>query len=74
MNSVHTQEISPQSAAPTAARLAYSKAELASSLGLSEITIWRLERKGLLRAVPGVRHKIYSVAAVQRFLDGRGTA
>lgn len=51
-------------------RLAYTRSELCSSLNISPITLWRLERRGLIRSVPGVRHKIFSVAEVQRFLAG----
>lgn len=53
------------------ARLAYSKNELSQLLGLSPVTLWRLEKKGLLRPVAGVRHKLYSANAVSRFLEGR---
>lgn len=51
-------------------RLAYTKAELCIALGLSPVSIWRLERRKLLHPVPGVRHKLYTVQEVQRFLAG----
>ncbi len=61
-------------AAARVERLAYTKAELCAATGLAPITIWRLEKKGLLRPVPGIRHRLYSVAAVHRFLNGSGVA
>lgn len=60
-----------ETVAPAQPRLAYSKNELSQLLGLSPVTLWRLEKKGILRPVAGVRHKLYSATAVSRFLDGR---
>ena len=52
-------------------RLVYTKDELCTSLSLSPITLWRLEKRGLIHAVTGIRHKLYSVAEVKRFLARR---
>ncbi len=52
-------------------RLAYTKDELCISLSLSPITLWRLKKRGLIHAVAGIRHKLYSVAEVKRFLARR---
>ena len=52
-------------------RLAYTKEELCVSLSLSPVTLWRLEKRGLIHAVAGIRHKIYSVAEVKRLLTRR---
>ena len=52
-------------------RLAYSRKELAAELNLSPVPLWRLETKGLIKPVPGVRHKMYSNAEVNRFLSGK---
>ena len=49
-------------------RLTYNKAELGRAVGLSPQTIAKLEKKGLLRPLPGIRHKIFSVDEVRRFL------
>jgi transcriptional regulator with XRE-family HTH domain len=57
--------------APAAEKLAYSQAELCAALGLSKVTLWRLEKRNLLRPVPGIRNKIYSRRAVEAFLEGR---
>lgn len=48
-------------------KLLYSREEVKIALGLSESTLWRLEKRGLLKALPGIRHKLYPVAAVRRF-------
>ena len=52
-------------------KLAYSGKELQRLLGLSVVSIWRLERRGLLRAVPGIRNKLYSRKNVEAFLEGK---
>lgn len=52
-------------------RLTYTKAELTKTLGLSSITIYRLEQRGLLHPVQGIRHKLFTVAEVDGFLARR---
>ena len=52
-------------------RLVYTKTELTKALGLSSITIYRLEQRGLLHPVQGVRHKLFTIAEVNRFLAQR---
>ncbi len=52
-------------------RLAYTKDELCASLTLSPVTLWRLEKRGLIHSVAGIRHKLYSVTEVKRFLARR---
>lgn len=52
-------------------RLAYSVKELCDELGLSRVTIWRLEARGLIRSVPNLRTKLYSRVEVERFLAGK---
>ena len=59
---------------PVVEKLAYNTAELCSALGISPVTIWRLNRRGLLRPIYGLRHKLYAKAEVQRFLSGKGNA
>ena len=58
-------------APPHIERLAYTKDELTKALSLSPVTLWRLEKRGLIHAVTGIRHKLYSVSEVKRFLAGR---
>lgn len=51
-----------------AERLAYTKRETCALLGIGETTLWRLEKRGLVRAVPHLRIKIYPRAELERFL------
>jgi hypothetical protein len=62
--------------APTRAtdKLAFSKKELCDAIGVSPVTLWRLEKRGLLRPVAGIRHRIYSRKEVERFLSSGGRA
>src|SRR5687768_5508767 len=65
--------ISPQPAPvpiPKTTKLAYTKNELAEELSMSPTTIWRLEQRGLLKSVPGLRTKLYSRKDVDRYLNG----
>lgn len=39
-------------------------------LGVSKVSIYRLEARGLLKSLPYLRTKIYSHAEVERFLRG----
>lgn len=57
---------------PTVEKLAYNTAELCAALGLCQTTLWRLNHRGLLRPIPGLRHKLYAKTEVQRFLVGKG--
>lgn len=54
---------------PRTPKLAYSVGELAQELGLSRITIYRLEKRGLLKSTGATRRKIFSHAAVKEFLS-----
>lgn len=42
--------------------------------GISDITFYRLEQRGLLSAHPSLRHKLYSVAALKRFAEQGGVS
>ena len=52
-------------------KLAYTRDELKSVLPVSNITLWRLEKRGLLTRVPGIRRPLYSRASVVAFLAGK---
>jgi len=54
-----------------AARLAYTVKQLCSELSLSPATIYRLDSRGLLKSVPGIRTKLYSRTEVEKFLAGK---
>jgi hypothetical protein len=62
--SVITEAKGPQ------ARLAYTLKELCSELSLSPDSVGNLEAQGRIRALPGIRRKIYSRAEVERLLAG----
>ena len=55
-----------------APKLAYSLKELSEELGISKVTLYRLEIRGLLKPLPYFRNKIFSRQEVERFLSGRG--
>lgn len=61
-------------AAPVVERLAFTREELCASLGVSETTLWRIEARGMIRSVPGIRRKLYSVESVRAFLAGKAAA
>ena len=76
MNATHQMQVilppvTHSEAAQKIERLAYTKEELCVSLSLSPITLWRLEKRGLIHSIAGIRHKLYSVAEVKRFLARR---
>jgi hypothetical protein len=54
--------------APT--RLAYTLKQLCEELSLSPDTVCKLEAQGRIKALPGVRRKIYSRGEVERLLAG----
>jgi helix-turn-helix protein len=51
-------------------RMTYTIKQLAAELSLSPVSIYRLEVRGLIKSVPGIRRKIYTRAEVERFLAG----
>lgn len=48
-------------------RIAYNAAEACKALGVSSVTLWRLEKRGVLKPIPGLRHRLYSVESLRRF-------
>ena len=60
----------PGNASQTPPKLAYTIKELCAELSLSPDTIYKLECGGRLRAMPGIRRKIYSRIEVERLLRG----
>jgi excisionase family DNA binding protein len=49
-------------------RLALSMAEAADALGVSESSIWRLCRRGLLKHSKALRHRRIAVDEIKRYL------
>jgi hypothetical protein len=54
-------------------KLAYTAEELRAAIGLSSVTIWRLESRGLIRSVPGIGKKLYSRATVEAWVNGQAS-
>jgi hypothetical protein len=52
-------------------KLAFTLKELCAELSISKVTVYRLEIRGLIKPVPGIRHKLYSRVDVERFLAGK---
>jgi len=50
-------------------KLAFNLKELSVELGISRVSIYRLEQRGLLKSLPYLRTKVYSRREVERFLD-----
>lgn len=42
--------------------------------GISTVSLWRLEKRGLIRPVPGLRHKLYAIQSLRDFVSGKGQA
>jgi len=59
----------PPSLAP---KLAYTLKELSAELGISKVSLYRFELRGLLKPLPYFRHKVFSREEVERFLAGHG--
>lgn len=51
--------------------LAYTAEQVCAALQISKVTLWRLEKRGLLRPLPQLRHKRYPAEAVKRFATVR---
>lgn len=69
-------EVAASSSQPDATKilspkLAFTLKELTAELSISKVTIYRLEIRGLIKPVPGIRHKLYSRVEVERFLAGK---
>jgi len=54
-------------------KLTYTGKELNELLHISSVTRWRLECRGALKAVPGLRRKLYSRATVESFINGKAS-
>lgn len=54
--------------APVVERLAFTSEEAAQALGISLVTLWRLERRKLLKPSRALRTPRWSRAEIERFL------
>ncbi len=56
-------------------RLVYTADEACAVLGnLSRVTLWRLEKRGLISAVPGLKTKLFSIEVLKKFVAGKSGA
>jgi len=60
----------PQQVKVLEPKLAYSLKELSTELGISKVSLYRLEARGLLKSLPYLRTKVFSRAEVDKFLRG----
>lgn len=60
--------VAPTHSAPDL--LVYTADQVCTVLQISKVTLWRLERRGLIRPLPQLRHRRYAVEAVRRFSAG----
>lgn len=49
-------------------RLAFNLKETAAALGISTVSVWRLEQRGLLRPSRALRHPLWARSEIERFL------
>jgi hypothetical protein len=61
--------IASNEAAARPLRLALTTQEACTALGICSVSLWRLEKKGLIRAVPHLRHKMWPIKELERFLN-----
>lgn len=66
---VHREQGGVGETEPLRERWTYTSAEVCSALQISKVTLWRLEKRGLLTPIPHLRHKRYFVGSVQSFLS-----
>ena len=62
----------PPPTKPLAPKLAFTLKELSQELGVSKVTLYRMEVRGLLKSLPYFRHKVFSREEVERFLSCKG--
>lgn len=61
----------PQSATGqrTLERMAYRTKEACAVLGISRATLWRIERRGLIKSSRALRTRLYPRTEIERFLE-----
>ena len=64
----------PSPTVPPVESLTYSVTETATVLGVSLPTVYRLVARGVLRPLPGLRHKRLPKRQVHAFVDGARTS
>ena len=64
-----TTEATPHPPERKILRLALSSEEAAEALNISLVTLWRLEKRGLLKPSRALRTPRWSVAEIESFLE-----
>ena len=49
--------------------LVYTAEQLCMALQIDNVTLWRLEKRGRIRRIPGIGHRRYSITEVMRFVN-----
>jgi hypothetical protein len=65
-------QLNPIVSAGPIERLTLTAAEAAKALGVSKVTLWRWEKRGILLPLPGIHMRLYSVASLRRFSEQGG--
>ena len=50
-------------------RLAFNLREACAAIGVSPVSMWRMEKRGLIKPSKALRTKLYSRAEILRFLE-----
>jgi hypothetical protein len=70
-NDLSTNSPAVPASGPAIERLVYNAKEACVALNVSQVTLGRLEKRGLLRRVQGIRHLMFSVEELKRFLKAQ---
>lgn len=65
---MNTPNISQPTVSLPPGRLALTAKETAKALGISDVTLWRLRKRGLIRPSRALRTPLFSAAEIERFL------
>ena len=68
MHIAHPDSTQEQVQQPRIEIMAYTAQQVCEAIQIDTVTLWRLEKRGLIRRVPGIRHRRYAVAEVKRFV------
>lgn len=68
---INPPELKPApSPAADVAQLVYTSDQVCAALQISKVSLWRLEKRGLLTPLAHLRHKRYPIAGVQKLASG----
>jgi len=64
-------ELETPPVAPAVERLTYNATETCRALGIGRTTLWRLEKRGLIKSLPCLGKKLYPVSGLRQFASGK---